>query len=71
MSDSDLSETWPKCTACGGSGLDDYENENCLGCGGTGRDPNCCKRCEEPGVGFNDDGDFLCEDCMFEEAIKI
>jgi len=38
--------TWPKCTACGGSGLDEYESETCLGCGGTGRDPNCCKRCE-------------------------
>ena len=27
-----------------------------------------CDRCEEQAVGFNDDGEFLCEDCLFEEA---
>jgi hypothetical protein len=28
-----------------------------------------CKRCREPGVAWNDDGEFLCEDCMLDEAI--
>jgi hypothetical protein len=29
----------------------------------------CC-RCRENGVGFNDDGDFLCEDCIADEIIE-
>lgn len=29
-----------------------------------------CDRCDEPGVGYNEDGDFLCEDCMFEEFVE-
>lgn len=28
-----------------------------------------CARCSEDGVGYNDDGDMLCEDCMFEEVL--
>jgi hypothetical protein len=28
-----------------------------------------CKNCQEPGVGYNDDGEFLCEDCLLDEAI--
>jgi hypothetical protein len=27
-----------------------------------------CEKCSAPGVGFNDDGEFLCEDCLFEHA---
>ena len=26
-----------------------------------------CERCSEPAIGFNDDGEALCEDCLFEE----
>lgn len=29
--------------------------------------PAACDQCDEPGVGFNEDGDFLCEDCLFDE----
>lgn len=25
-----------------------------------------CDQCDERGIGCNDDGDYLCEDCMFE-----
>lgn len=28
-----------------------------------------CRRCREPAVGYNDNGEFLCEDCLFEEAV--
>lgn len=28
-----------------------------------------CKHCQEPGIGYNDDGELLCEDCLFDEAI--
>lgn len=33
-------------------------------------DQTKCCRCSEHGVGYNEDGDFLCEDCMFEEAVE-
>ncbi len=29
-----------------------------------------CSRCSEDGVGYNDHGDMLCEDCMFDEVIE-
>lgn len=29
-----------------------------------------CERCSEPHIGCNEDGIFLCEDCMFEELIE-
>jgi len=57
---------WPECTACDGSGLD--WGETCLLCGGKGRDPNCCEKCDQPGVGFNDDGVYLCGDCLLDEV---
>ena len=25
-----------------------------------------CRGCTQDGVGFNDDGTFMCEDCLFE-----
>lgn len=28
-----------------------------------------CDRCDQPGVGYNEDGDFLCEDCIADELI--
>lgn len=28
-----------------------------------------CDRCAEPAVCFNDDGEALCEDCLFSDAI--
>jgi hypothetical protein len=32
--------------------------------------PEQCEQCDEPGVGYNDDGEFLCEDCMFESILE-
>lgn len=29
-----------------------------------------CDNCNERGVGFNDEGEWLCEDCMFEWACE-
>lgn len=61
---------WPKCPSCEGKGVVEY-GETCWTCGGVGRDPKCCEKCEEPGIGFNDDGEFLCEDCAFEEVSAL
>lgn len=32
--------------------------------------PEQCEKCDEPGVGYNDDGRWLCEDCLFEWACE-
>ena len=29
-----------------------------------------CEKCGDQAVGFNDDGDLLCEDCIFEQACE-
>jgi hypothetical protein len=29
-----------------------------------------CERCSEDGVGYNEDGEFLCGDCLFEEQCE-
>lgn len=29
-----------------------------------------CERCSEQAVGFNDYGEALCEDCMFEDFME-
>lgn len=58
---------WPACQTCNGAGVE--YGETCIGCGGSGRDTDCCSKCEERGIGFNDDGVFLCEDCLFEEQV--
>lgn len=28
--------------------------------------PDTCEQCGDAGIGFTDDGEFLCEDCLFE-----
>lgn len=33
-------------------------------------DQDRCERCRQDGIGFNEDGVFLCEDCLFEEAVE-
>jgi hypothetical protein len=30
-------------------------------------DPAKCDKCGYPAVAYNEDGNFLCEDCLFEE----
>lgn len=32
--------------------------------------PTKCERCPEPGIACNDDGHWLCEDCLFEEQCQ-
>lgn len=29
-----------------------------------------CEKCQEPGIGFNDDGEWLCEDCHFDDLCE-
>lgn len=29
-----------------------------------------CDECPEPGIGYSEDGVFLCEDCLFEDMMK-
>ena len=43
----------------------------CPDCNGIGCD-KLCEHCEEPtlGVTFNDDGEFLCTECLVEWAIE-
>lgn len=60
---------WPTCFTCGGKGREST-GETCMGCGGSGRDPECCERCEDEGIGFDEDGHFLCPDCIFEAQMK-
>ena len=58
-------KAWPTCQTCDGKGVE--YGETCIGCGGSGRDAECCSKCTERGIGFNDDGEFLCEDCLFDK----
>lgn len=46
------------------------DGEKCRYCCGTGQDPEGCDRCSEEGIGFDDDGTFLCEDCLFEQMME-
>lgn len=55
---------------CEGSGTDEWGG-TCMCCGGNGRDPDCCEQCDQIGVGFNEDGEYLCEECMFEAATSV
>lgn len=49
------------CIKCQGEG------RKCQACDGTG-DQRCEKRgCRSLAIGFNDDGEALCEDCLMEE----
>ncbi|WP_277810666.1 hypothetical protein [Chromohalobacter canadensis] len=29
-----------------------------------------CEKCGDQAIGFNDDGDLLCEDCIFEQTCE-
>ena len=50
----------------GGNDPDVWPTGQCDACEGSG-DERCSKRsCASPAVGFDEDGDPLCEDCMFE-----
>ena len=67
------------CTKCGGEGTlytsrhggndpDVWPIGTCDACGGSGNAVCEARGCSEHGVGFNDDGELLCEDCLLEWA---
>lgn len=29
-----------------------------------------CEKCGDSAIGFNDDGEFLCQDCLFEATCE-
>lgn len=29
-----------------------------------------CEKCSDEAIGYNDDGELLCEDCFFEKACE-
>ncbi len=60
---------WPYCIDCRRSGVDEWGG-TCLRCGGSGRDLEACEKCDQRGVGWTDDGEFLCEDCLFNQMAK-
>lgn len=52
----------------GGNDPDVYPVGKCEACDGSGSQP--CERhgCKENAVGFNDDGEAMCADCLLEWA---
>lgn len=52
----------------GGNDPDVYRIGPCGSCGGSGTEPCSAQGCSENAVGFNDDGDALCSDCLLEWA---
>jgi hypothetical protein len=65
------------CAACGGEGRkfrsqwggndpDIWDAGECEDCEGSGNQSCESRRCNEPSVGFNDNGTALCEDCMMQ-----
>lgn len=52
------------CIRCQGAGV--YGAEMCEACNGSGNHTCDNRGCDEPAVGFNDDGKALCADCLME-----
>lgn len=52
----------------GGNDPDVYPVGKCDACEGSGRQPCERRGCKEAAVGFNDDGDAMCADCLVEWA---
>lgn len=68
------------CKECGGEGSiysskyggldpDVYRVGPCEDCGGTGKTICEARGCKEEAVGFNDEGEAMCEDCLFEWSV--
>lgn len=68
--------TCPKCAGegqlytsrYGGNDPDVWRTGECPECKGSGNAICEARGCQEYAVGFNDEGDALCEDCLFEWA---
>jgi hypothetical protein len=50
----------------GGNDPDVYPTGECPACEGSGNQRCDNRGCDEDAVGFNDDGEALCEDCLME-----
>jgi len=69
------------CQKCGGEGTlytsryggndpDVYPVGKCDACDGSGNQQCEAKGCKEVAVGFNDDGEAMCQDCLMEWAMQ-
>ena len=56
------------CIKCQGEGK--TANEQCEACEGSGNQRCEERSCEEDAVGFDNDGNALCEDCLVEWVTK-
>lgn len=52
----------------GGNDPDVYPVGKCEACDGSGSQPCERRGCKENAVGFNDDGEAMCADCLLEWA---
>ena len=50
----------------GGNDPDVWDAGRCEACEGSGNQVCEARGCKEMSVAFNDDGEALCEDCLFE-----
>lgn len=55
----------------GGNDPDVWPTGKCDACYGSGEEQCASRACIAPAVGFNDDGEALCEDCMAEWATNF
>ncbi len=53
----------------GGNDPDVWDAGQCEACEGSGDEVCANHGCDERAVGFNDDGDALCEDCLLEWTV--
>jgi hypothetical protein len=54
----------------GGNDPDVWATGTCVECSGSGTQTCEARGCTEPAVGFNDDGEALCGDCLVEWMTK-
>lgn len=53
----------------GGNDPDVYPTGDCPACKGTANQVCEQRGCSDDAVGFNDDGEAMCEDCLLEWAV--
>lgn len=70
------------CIKCGGEGRkyqsryggndpDVWDAGPCEACNGSGNQTCDTRGCSGPAIAFNEDGEALCEDCMFEWTTEL
>jgi len=55
----------------GGNDPDVWDIGKCEACDGSGNATCDNRGCEDPAVGFDEDGNALCEDCLMEAAMDM